>query len=69
MGLGDDPKGSTTATGRPRFSAVTDLMSVVGHNRTCGPSIVMSALLRLTDSSRTLRHVRKVPKGDIAHLV
>ena len=33
----------------------------MGHNRTCRPSIVMSALLRLTDSSRTSRHVRKVP--------
>jgi hypothetical protein len=40
-------------------------MSEVGHNRTCRPSIVMSALLRLTDSSRTSRHVRKVPTSDI----
>src|SRR5258708_6129557 len=36
-------------------------MSQLGHNRACRPWIVMSALLRLTDSSRTSRHVRKVP--------
>ena len=38
-------------------------MSGMGPNRTCRPWIVMSALLRLTDSSRTSRHVRKVPNS------
>jgi hypothetical protein len=40
-------------------------MSDVGQNRTCRPEIVMSALLRLTDSSRTSRHVRFVPEAAV----
>jgi hypothetical protein len=28
---------------------------------------LMSALLRLTDSSRTSRHVRKVPRADLSN--
>jgi hypothetical protein len=42
------------------------LMSLLGHNRTCRPWIVMSALLRLTDSSRTSLHVGFVPTAEVS---
>ena len=40
-------------------------MSALGHKRKWRPQIGMSALPPKADMTRTLRHVRFVPKADI----
>jgi hypothetical protein len=50
------------------FPAGSDVLGPVSGDRLFGGGLrlTMSALLRITDSRRTSRHVRKVPKPEVA---
>jgi hypothetical protein len=57
------------AAHRGAAAVIVESMQFFSASGSGGPMIanrMMSALERITDSSQTSRHVRKVPEGDIA---